>query len=360
MFELKRPTEENHAPKGIAATAPLLPRARQCPPLQSSRTCWDGTPYTIFDHGTTCRDIGTTVLPSCTSGFFHFEPFSVVSASEAARQAAITESLNLKASKSLSRKKTPPLGHSLSPSSARSPLSKFGRFRALGSPANHNLLYGLDATPAENLPAKHPFFRPIRHMPVYRAKSLLSSARDFAHKEEILRLHPELRPKLEKKNISSDPDRKEKIVLLKIKSWIHNKTAVSSWDPNKPIADWKRVTVTRNGNHVTGLSLVSTGLTVDLLELGLELQKLPKLTSLMIHGNPHVKGDLTHLAVLIEVEEIRIGGQIEGSLLALAGLFHLKKLRIYNRTKHLTGLQSDLQTQLPNCDIKIENKPKDE
>ena len=80
----------------------------------------------------------------------------------------------------------------------------------------------------------------------------------------------------------------------------------------------------------------------------------------MIHGNPHVKGDLTHLAVLIEVEEIRIGGQIEGSLLALAGLFHLKKLRIYNRTKHLTGLQSDLQTQLPNCDIKIENKPKDE
>ncbi len=77
--------------------------------------------------------------------------------------------------------------------------------------------------------------------------------------------------------------------------------------------------------------------------------------SLLIHGNPGVTGDVTHIGRnLMDIEELRLSGDnLEGSLLALAGLFHLKSLRIYNRNKNLVGLASDLEVQLPDCEVSL-------
>ncbi len=291
-MELRRPTLETLPPRGHRPTAPTLPRSSL---FQSHRFGWDGKPFTTFSNLTTAQDLGITVQPPLSNGFFQgFETFSVVAASEAAQvQAALSveaEEARRAFRRGITGRSAPPHAHSLSPSSARSPLSTFDLFRAPTPTLDKTRSFGAGncsrnagafvgggggggssfALPA-NVPAEHPARRMRRLMPPpkrLRDTSLLCQARDLEHKRELERLHPELRPKAGPRgNIDDADDAAEKAVLLKIKGWVADQVMVLSWDPDTPIADWRRVKTTRNGIHVTSISLVGCGLAVDLSEV---------------------------------------------------------------------------------------------
>lgn len=373
-YELLRPSVEATSPRGHRPTAPRLPRETSL--LRSRlRLLGDVKPRSVLPIRPKASDIGITVIPPRTSGFFQgFETFSLLAASSAAEVAASLaveeeqESSWRALRGGITRRVAPPHVSSLSPSSARSPLNKTELFRAPTPLGRSRAAFAASATSAStseaallsHLPIHHPARQPFRHKappPRMIETSPLCLARDLEHKRQIEEAHPECRAKEQPRGAGGavdDDDPVERAVLMTIKTWIRDQTTVQSWMGDKAIADWKRVRTTRNGRHVTGISLVSCGLEVDLSDLGPELLKLPRLRSLLIHGNPNTTGDLTHLAALIDISELRLSGdRLEGNLLALAGLFQMKKLRIYNRTKAITGLASDLEVQLPDCDVQL-------